>query len=120
LVRKNRHEITENGWIHDQDNKKVIRNTDAKDLVLAEEKGVNTYVKIDLANGDAAKKWWEENGTYWKKVRAKWDEIFSMNKDLNLLESIDGKNLYQLLSSDEEHRINDIVNGFVVELSSEY
>ena len=44
LNRGNRHEIKEIGWVHDQNNKKIVR-SDNKDLVIAMEKGYNTYKK---------------------------------------------------------------------------
>ena len=45
-LRGNRHEITNYGWVHDQDNSKVIREEGKEDVLLAKEKGYNTYVKV--------------------------------------------------------------------------
>ena len=53
-VRTNRHEIVSNGWIHDQDNDKVIREDGKKDILLAQEKGYNTYVKVANSKCKAA------------------------------------------------------------------
>ena len=38
LKRTNTHEITAAGWIHDQDNVKIVRGDDGKDVLLAKEK----------------------------------------------------------------------------------
>lgn len=87
-VRGNRHEITDFGWVHDQDNEKVIRETGKDDVVLAKEKGYNTYVKVDDSRCAAAAKWWKENDQKWATVRSKWDEVYARNKDLVLEEKV--------------------------------
>ncbi len=56
-VRGNRQEITEYGWLHDQDNKKVIRTSGEKDFVLAVEKGYNTYVRVPDSRCKRAADW---------------------------------------------------------------
>ena len=95
-VRTNRHEITKEGWVHDQDNSKVLRE-DGTDVLLAREKGYNTYNRVDDSKCDAAIKWWQENKDYWANVRSAWDEIYSKNKDLELAAKVDGKRLYEVL-----------------------
>ena len=49
LNRGNRHEIREIGWVHDQNNKKIVR-SENKDLVIAMEKGYNTYKELKMKN----------------------------------------------------------------------
>ncbi len=95
-VRTNRHEITKEGWVHDQDNSKVLRE-DGTDVLLAREKGYNTYNRVDDSKCEAAIKWWQENKEYWANVRTAWNEVYSKNKDLELAEKVDGKRLYELL-----------------------
>lgn len=67
--RRNRQEITPTGWIHDQDNDKIIRKNGKEDVVLAQEKGHNTYTRVDNSRCDAAQQWWDKNRGLWKKVR---------------------------------------------------
>ena len=43
LKRRNIQEITTLGWIHEQDNDKLIRDTNGKDVLLAQEKGIAEY-----------------------------------------------------------------------------
>ena len=95
-VRTNRHEITKEGWVHDQDNSKVLRE-DGADILLAREKGYNTYNRVDDSKCEAAIKWWQENKDYWANVRSAWDEVYSKNKDLELEAKVDGKRLYEVL-----------------------
>ena len=83
-MRGNRQEITDYGWVHDQDNAKVIREEGKDDIVLAKEKGYNTYVKVDDSRCAGASKWWKENQEKWALVRAKWDEIYGRNTTLQL------------------------------------
>lgn len=117
-IRSNRHEITEEGWIHDQDNKKVIREEGTEDKILAEEKGFNVYKKVDDAKCKAAQDWWKENDELWARVRAVWNEIYSQNKDLELKEKVDGKPIYKVLFTLEKDatkkEIKKILMAYVV------
>ncbi|MFT6443281.1 MAG: hypothetical protein ACJASQ_000009 [Crocinitomicaceae bacterium] len=96
-VRSNRHEITEDGWIHEQDNKKVVREDGSEDQVLAEEKGYNTYVRVEDSKCQTAKTWWEENGAFWSKARVAWETIYDKEKDLELEGEVEGKHIYDIL-----------------------
>jgi hypothetical protein len=97
LKRRNIHQITATGWNHEQDNQKLIRNASGKDLLLAEEKGMDIYTKMPDIKCIAGQKWWKENNALWKNVRDKWQTLFERNKDLNLEAKVDKKTLYSLL-----------------------
>nr|WP_321223297.1 DUF6607 family protein [uncultured Psychroserpens sp.] len=115
-LRGNRHEITKDGWVHDQDNDKVIREADKDDIVLAKEKGYNTYVKVDNSRCEAAANWWKENQEKWATVRHKWDEVYNRQQDLLLETKVDNKVLYKHLFADDmtnETQINNIIESFV-------
>ena len=115
-IRGNRQEITKNGWVHDQDNKKVLRETGKKDLILAEEKGYNTYVKVEDSRCKAAADWWKSNQEKWKLVRTKWAEVYGRNTNLALKAKVDNKPLYKHLYSKEyeqQENIDKIIDSFV-------
>lgn len=116
-VRTNRQEITKNGWIHDQDNDKVIRENGKDDILLAKEKGYNTYEKVDADRCKAAQDYWTKNEKKWALVRSKWDEVFARNTNLSLEEKVDNKDLFKYLSSEEAYQtaedINTIIESFV-------
>ena len=116
-TRTNRQEIVTNGWIHDQDNNKVIREDGKKDVLLAQEKGHNAYVKVADSTCKAAQDYWLTNENKWKIVRTKWDEVFARNKDLSLEEKVDNKVLYKYLFDDENYhtkaQINPVIELFV-------
>ena len=109
-LRTNRHEIVENGWIHDQDNDKIIREDAKEDVVLAQEKGHNTYVKVEDVKCVSAQDYWKKNEVKWALVRAKWDEVFARNKDLVLEEKVDNKVLYKYLFDKEKYQTAEEIN----------
>ena len=79
MRRTNHHEIRPDGYVHEQDNDKIIR-TEAGDQLLVSEKGLNTYNRIDETKCQAAKDWWAKNRVYWADVRAVWNEVLA-NRD---------------------------------------
>lgn len=115
-VRGNRVEITNEGWIHDQDNKKVIRKPGKKDVLLAKEKGHNVYTKVDDSRCQASIDWWKEHKAKWALVRKKWEEVFAKNKDLSLKTKVDHKHLYKYLFDEDmtgEKEIDKTIESFV-------
>jgi len=116
-TRRNRHEITNYGWLHEQDNDKVVRADDKEDVIIAQEKGYNTYVKVDDSRCKAAQDYWKENQEKWAIVRTKWDEVFARNKDLLLEEKVDNKVMFKYLLDDENYNsaetINPLIESFV-------
>tara|TARA_B000000477_G_C6083766_1_gene224389 strand:- start:565 stop:1455 length:891 start_codon:yes stop_codon:yes gene_type:complete len=119
MIRGNRHEIVNYGWIHDQDNKKVIRdNKQNKEYEIAAEKGFNKYVKVDDSKCIEAAEWWNENSKKWAFVREKWNSIYSKNKTLSLEKSIDKKPLYSYLFDEnvtKKDEIGSIIDRFVID-----
>ena len=116
-MRGNRHEITSDGWVHDQDNKKIQKEDDSQ-FVLAHEKGYSTYTKVPDSECKAAVDWWDKNGSKWKMVRDKWDIIYSSNKDLTLKPTVDDKKLYSYLFSpsiDEKNEIDSTIEMFLMD-----
>ena len=96
-LRRNRHEIKPFGWIHDQDNDKIIRSEEGVDLILAKEKGFNSYTKIEDSKCVYGQEWWDENKDKWSIIREVWDEVYTSGEDLSLKQEVDGVRLYQEL-----------------------
>lgn len=82
MVRRNRHEITDAGWVHEQDNHKVLRGNE--DQRIAQEKGWNEYRKVADSKCQPAVNWWQDNNNYWTSVREVWDEVFATQQVLEL------------------------------------
>lgn len=96
MKRKNRHEITNFGWVHEQDNEKIVR-SDSGDQLLVKEKGWNTYTKVADEKCAGARDWWDENKVYWRNVREVWDELYATRQRLTFKRRVDGKMLYERL-----------------------
>jgi len=96
MTRLNRQEITDYGWLHEQDNGKIIRGENG-DRLLAREKGYNTYTKIDDSNCQPAIDWWTKHGVYWNDVRAVWDEVFDKKQEVKLAKKVDDQMLFMKL-----------------------
>ncbi|WKK79837.2 DUF6607 family protein [Marivirga arenosa] len=106
MVRENRHEITEYGWLHEQDNQKVVRGEN--DELIAWEKGWNTYTKTEDGKCQVAADWWEEHEIYWADVRAVWDELFASKETVKIKKRVDDKVLFmQLFALQDELLAND-------------
>lgn len=114
--RGNRHEITNYGWVHDQDNKKIIRKKGKKDNILAYEKGYNTYVRVDDSRCKGAQDWWKKKANKWQFVRNKWNDIYHRNNNLSLEKKVQNKPLYKHLFSEkmiEQKNIDTTIESFV-------
>ena len=85
MVRRNRQEIVDKGWVHEEDNDKVIRSAEG-DKLLAQEKGFNTYYRTDMSNCQVAEDWWQAKGAYWADVRAVWEELFASRQTIHLVQ----------------------------------
>ena len=114
--RGNRHEITEYGWLHDQDNEKI--NIDMNNIhnLVALEKGINKYKRVDDIECIVAKNWWIDNKEKWSLVRKKWDQIYSKNQKLSLKSNVDGKKLYEYLFNknySDDKSISLIIDSFI-------
>ena len=99
LARSNRHEITDYGWVHDQNNKKLLRKKGKTDKIIAEEKGYNTYTKVADKRCQLAQEWWKENAPLWARVRKNWEELYAQQKDIKLKEKVKGKAIFGYLFS---------------------
>ncbi len=70
----NRHAITPEGWVHEQDNTKLIL-AGKQPQALVREVGVNTYVHADNLQADVALDYWDKTKDLWKAVRAEWTRL---------------------------------------------
>ena len=88
LVSKNRHSITPDGWLHEQDNYKLaLRRSGEK--VLAREIGFNTYTRVEGADVAVAEEYWEETQAFWAEVRAQWNEVMANKLEITIPDSHD-------------------------------
>ncbi|MCY4419590.1 MAG: hypothetical protein OXB93_07075 [Cytophagales bacterium] len=97
MFRRNRVDITSVGWTHDQDNDKILRRSDQEDQLLAQEKGLNIYLRVDQERCKVAQTWWVQHQNKWGLVREEWANLFDRKQDIELLEQVDGKRLHEHL-----------------------
>ncbi len=115
MKRRNRHEITDYGWVHEQDNDKILR-SEAGEQLIAQEKGWNTYKKVEDSRCQKALDYWKEYHAFWKEVRKEWGAVFARNKELNLVKSVDEKPLFMhlfALKPEQTNEIKPIISKFV-------
>lgn len=72
LLATNRHTITATGWIHEQDNLKVVDREGSAKQTLCREFGLNTYTRTTTELSHAAKAWWKTNSHSWNEIRGFW------------------------------------------------
>lgn len=117
MMRGNQVEITKEGWLHEQDNEKVIREDGKEDVLLVEEKGYNVYRKVADEKCKAAKNWWATNKDFWSRVRNKWSDVYGRDKDLDLEKAVNGQALFmQLFPMDiktKQAKIDSTVEEYV-------
>lgn len=95
LKRHNHYEITDYGWIYEQDNEKIIR-ANGIDKLLCWEKGFEKLAKGSY-NCQPAIDWWEKNKQYWADVRKVWSEVYTQNNSIKIQKKIDDKILFEHL-----------------------
>lgn len=117
MERRNIHEITKYGWLHEQDNRKIVRDDKGNHTELAQEKGLDLYVKVEDSRCKAAQNWWKENNVLWKNVRTKWQTVFDKNKTIELEKSVDNKplfsHLFDLKPTATKAETDKIIDSFV-------
>jgi len=114
MDRRNRHEINDVGWTHEQDNLKVQLDGE-NEIVIAEEKGRNTYTRVDDERCQMAVEYWTENKDFWSDVRDEWGK--HMQADNNLLKlrgKVQGKPPYVYFMDHPTDEISSIIESFII------
>ncbi len=122
LRRRNRHEITTYGWLHEQDNEKILK-TDSTQKVLVAEKGWNTYKKINASECEKAATWWKQNAAFWALVRKVWQQELAGRNEWKLDRKLDDHKLFDNLialskkemveASEEETAIRTAIQAYL-------
>lgn len=117
MVRGNHQEIYDWGWIHDQDNKKVVRKDGVKDETIVEEKGKEYYTKVEDGKCIVAQNYWKEYAPLWSSVRQAWDDELAKKKDLNVMPNVEDIYLYKdlmKLTPKQTKEAKELVNKYIV------
>ncbi|MAP96638.1 MAG: hypothetical protein CMK07_17005 [Ponticaulis sp.] len=89
----NRHAITPFGWVHEQDNTKLILSGDAPEA-LVREIGVNTYRHSEVFDPSPADAYWVATADYWEFIRDEWATIAEENDQFAVLIQGETEDLY--------------------------
>jgi hypothetical protein len=96
LDRRNRQELTSYGWIHEQDNVKLIV-ADGKQTPIAKEKGENTYRKVDDKRCLSAKNFWTENRAIWHAILHVWHDLYARESKIQIVKPAGQPPLFEAL-----------------------
>ncbi len=127
LNRRNFVYLTPTGWMFEQDNKKIVRAPGEKDKLIAQEKGLEEFVKTDPKSFAYSQEWWKKNESFWKDARDIWDNVFATNTVIKLAPKIDNKLLYERFfatsaqsvkekwtSAKNKEEITKIINAYLI------
>lgn len=129
----NRITITPGGWVHEQDNLKMVVDEKGKELgndpYLAKEIGLDRYERLSDFNDTAAKEYWERTAPFWADVREVWEDAITANPTLRLNNTYQDRKLYEYLfdysdrlaeggeydGKEGKEYVTAIINGFIIE-----
>ncbi len=85
---RNRHTILPTGWVHEQDNLKLILDAsgqpDSSSPYRAREIGVNRYERLDGFDFSAGDRYWSASAPFWALVRQQWTERFKAHAQIEV------------------------------------
>ncbi len=91
----NRHALTPQGWVHEQDNSKLILSGSPQTLVR--EIGVNSYEKYEGFDFAVADDYWATTKAYWADVRDAWSALETDHAGFGLTLKGEPEELYMQL-----------------------
>ena len=107
----NRHTILPSGWVHEEENLKLVIDTSGRAIegqpYLSKELGVNRYELIEDFDFSAGDDYWQSTGPYWSLVRNIWAELFSENETFELGSQVNGVPLFAPLFQMAEESTDD-------------
>ena len=127
LIAVNRHVIADDGWRHEQTNRKWVID-DSRALV--EERGLNTYRRTELDDAWVAQDYMKANGAFWSEVRDEWATHLGSSRVVEVKDKVDGTARYLKLFGSVEKlseerrraqrkRISEILAEYVVPVATD-
>ena len=86
----NRHVITPEGWVHEQENRKWIKD---ENKFLCHETGLNIYRRYDQEDFSKAENYWEATKGFWQDVRTEWRKVLQEDEVISYKEEVEGSSL---------------------------
>ncbi|BCM25585.1 DUF6607 family protein [Methyloradius palustris] len=98
LMGNNRQIILPTGWVHEQQNNKVVLDSNAQpqvlNAVIAREFGFNRYERITGFDFSLADAYVKNTEPFWSEIRKQWAELTSQGKPIQLRSAPDKGMLY--------------------------
>ena len=91
MIGTNIQTITPDGWVHEQNNKKVNL---ANNSVLAKEIGLARYQRIKDFNWEPGKVYWQKTEFFWQEVRKQWNKKLDTSNSFKLIKIINDQMLF--------------------------
>jgi hypothetical protein len=93
LAGRNRHTILPGGWVHEQDNQKLVVN-DGKPRRIAREIGVDRYERLRDFDFTAADAYWNATASFWELVRRGWAQRVARDSRFRVRASCQGEEAF--------------------------
>ena len=99
---RNRQSITSDGWLHEEDNVKVVLDRGVK-TPLVKEKGENHYRRVDISECDDGANYWKENRNVWHGIVDAWKQTYAARSTIHIQAPAGQPALYEALSTFAEN-----------------
>ena len=86
----NRHVITPDGWVHEQENRKWVK---GENKFLCHETGLNIYRRYDQEDFSKAESYWEATSEFWQHVRTEWRKVLREHETISYKKEVEGSSL---------------------------
>lgn len=94
LLAFNRHALTPDGWVHEQDNlKQALDESGAVSGYIARELGLNRYRRTESADFTKVRDYWDATGPFWSVVSRFWEGVERDRDEFAIAEKAGEKSL---------------------------
>jgi hypothetical protein len=106
LIGSNRHTITANGWVQEENNLKALLGKQEQMTYLGREYGVARYQRIKDFDFNQADAYYNKTRDFWNEVRSAWRDWFKREGTVQLRGQVDQLALYEPLFAQAEQLAN--------------
>ena len=93
----NRHTLTPGGWMHEQDNAKLVLDANGTATALVREVGINSYERTTAIDFSPGRSYWDKTQSFWRDVRAAWADAARERKAYDLQHMLDDRPRFEAL-----------------------
>ena len=93
----NRHTLSAGGWMHEQDNVKLVLKPDGTTEALVREVGINSYEHTKEYDFGAGRDYWNKTSKFWNDARAAWTHTMASRRAFTLQTKLDDKPRFEAL-----------------------